>query len=457
MQADLNAGGHSLTNAASVIATNVAAANLTVNGKTLGVNNALTLAGTDGSTLNVGAGGTLGSAAYTASTAYVALTGNQTIAGAKTFSALQTISVGGGTPTSYTPPAALLLNNVVSNDTQIQLPALTTVSDITESSGGTHTYVGDENAIFTHGTNGFYHIFGYNAAVVARSSAPVGQLVAYDDHIGNQSYEFGGVAGTIATLIHFHAEPVDLGSANDLVTDAYGMLIENQAQAGVTNSHGIYQMGATDDNYFAGPIKIENNQLTMHAAQPCLNLFSSASGGGQMQVGYNGKNYPSTIIFGGGLYWRESPASPSDTEDGNLHWEFFNGSFYDGFIFTPAGNSTQIGSATATGFAYSPTTLTGAVTLAVNTTYEWNGSSNATLTLPATCAVGNRIVLFGNGSASGLATISKASGQTIYFGSGTAYSTVAEGAAADSITLVCTVANTSWIVESCTGTFTDTP
>ncbi len=111
MQADLNAGGHSLTNAATVSATNIAAANLTVNGKALGVNNALTLAGTDGSTLNVGAGGTLGSAAFTASTAfdavgaagtaqtnaitaaesnaatlYVALTGNQTIAGAKTFS-----------------------------------------------------------------------------------------------------------------------------------------------------------------------------------------------------------------------------------------------------------------------------------------------------------------------------------------------------------------------------------
>jgi hypothetical protein len=38
--------------------------------KTLTVNNTLTFSGTDGSTLNVGAGGTLGSAAYTASSAY---------------------------------------------------------------------------------------------------------------------------------------------------------------------------------------------------------------------------------------------------------------------------------------------------------------------------------------------------------------------------------------------------
>lgn len=40
--------------------------------KTLTVNNNLTLSGTDGSTLNIGAGGTLGTAAYTASTAYEA-------------------------------------------------------------------------------------------------------------------------------------------------------------------------------------------------------------------------------------------------------------------------------------------------------------------------------------------------------------------------------------------------
>ena len=43
--------------------------------KTLVVQNNLTLAGTDGSTLNIGGGGTLGSAAFTASSAYPTLTG----------------------------------------------------------------------------------------------------------------------------------------------------------------------------------------------------------------------------------------------------------------------------------------------------------------------------------------------------------------------------------------------
>lgn len=47
--------------------------------KTLTISNTLTLAGTDGSTLNIGTGGTLGSAAYTASTAYAPAAGSTSI------------------------------------------------------------------------------------------------------------------------------------------------------------------------------------------------------------------------------------------------------------------------------------------------------------------------------------------------------------------------------------------
>jgi hypothetical protein len=45
------------------------------NGKTLAASNTLTFAGTDGSTLNVGTGGTLGTAAYTAADSYLGLSG----------------------------------------------------------------------------------------------------------------------------------------------------------------------------------------------------------------------------------------------------------------------------------------------------------------------------------------------------------------------------------------------
>jgi hypothetical protein len=66
------AGSTSLTTLGAVTTGSLPYANLTGNpvtlaaGKTLAVNNTLTLAGTDGSTLNVGAGGTLGSAAFAA-------------------------------------------------------------------------------------------------------------------------------------------------------------------------------------------------------------------------------------------------------------------------------------------------------------------------------------------------------------------------------------------------------
>ena len=66
-------------NAATVTGLSVAS------GKTLTANNTLTLSGIDGSTLAIGGGGTLGSAAYTASTAYVAASSgtatNLTLAG----------------------------------------------------------------------------------------------------------------------------------------------------------------------------------------------------------------------------------------------------------------------------------------------------------------------------------------------------------------------------------------
>jgi hypothetical protein len=46
-----------------------------LDGKTFTVNNTLTFAGTDGSTLNIGTGGTLGTAAFTAASAYVTAIG----------------------------------------------------------------------------------------------------------------------------------------------------------------------------------------------------------------------------------------------------------------------------------------------------------------------------------------------------------------------------------------------
>jgi hypothetical protein len=72
------AGSTNLTTLGAITAGSFPYAKLTGNpvtlgaGKTFAVNNTLTLAGTDGSTLNVGAGGTLGSAAFAATSAFLA-------------------------------------------------------------------------------------------------------------------------------------------------------------------------------------------------------------------------------------------------------------------------------------------------------------------------------------------------------------------------------------------------
>jgi hypothetical protein len=67
----------------NALALTAAATGFTVAGgstsKTLTVSNTLTLAGTDGSTLNIGGGGTLGSAAFTASTAYAPAAGSANV------------------------------------------------------------------------------------------------------------------------------------------------------------------------------------------------------------------------------------------------------------------------------------------------------------------------------------------------------------------------------------------
>lgn len=63
-------GAASATSINGLIITSTTGTFTLASGKSLTVNNSLTLSATDGATLNIGSGGTLGSAAYTASTAY---------------------------------------------------------------------------------------------------------------------------------------------------------------------------------------------------------------------------------------------------------------------------------------------------------------------------------------------------------------------------------------------------
>lgn len=60
------------------------------------------------------------------------------------------------------------------------------------------------------------------------------------------------------------------------ITNAYGFYIEAQKTTGVTNGFGIYQAGANDTNYFAGPVELVSSGGggVNHVAPPTASLFT---------------------------------------------------------------------------------------------------------------------------------------------------------------------------------------
>jgi hypothetical protein len=131
----------------------------------------------------------------------------------------------------------------------------------------------------------------------------------------------------------------------------------------------------------------------------------------------------------------------------------------NGYKLEVNGTAKIDGAVSAAGFVDTSITTPGgsATTTAANHRYVCSGATSETFTLPASCAVGDTVEVIGNGATSAVFTVAKASGQAIYFGSGTAYSSIAAGAAGDAIKLTCTAANTDWSVTSSEGSFTSTP
>jgi hypothetical protein len=156
LQADAQAKANA-AQAAAIAASQPAAANLSTwatktpyagnatiaNGKTLNATNTLTLAGTDGSTLNIGSGGTLGSAAFTAASAYevpltfstgltragntITATGAVTAVTAVTAS-LPLASSGGTTPAISISPATTSAAGTLSAADKLKIDALGTAA-----------------------------------------------------------------------------------------------------------------------------------------------------------------------------------------------------------------------------------------------------------------------------------------------------------------------------------------
>lgn len=122
---------------------------------------------------------------------------------------------------------------------------------------------------------------------------------------------------------------------------------------------------------------------------------------------------------------------------------------------TLGAGTIDLSAAGGSGFSWSEDTTT-SIALAVNQGYISTNASPVTATLPATAAVGDYIRILSNGA--GLVEIAQNSGQTIYFNSSATTTgvtgTMTANAQYASVELLCTVADTDFVVVGSVGNWT---
>jgi len=99
--------------------------------------------------------------------------------------------------------------------------------------------------------------------------------------------------GVVNGMVNFFAASAGFSSSGS-ITSSYGLWINPQIVAGVTNGYGIYQTGSSDRNYFAGTMSIGTT------ATPTAR-FHVVSTTQQVRVGFDASNYYSTTVSSGGL------------------------------------------------------------------------------------------------------------------------------------------------------------
>jgi hypothetical protein len=83
----------------------------------------------------------------------------------------------------------------------------------------------------------------------------------------------------------------------------------------------------------------------------------------------------------------------------------------------------------------------------VNTIYYITSASQATVTLPTTAAAGSIVGVVGNGAGGWI--LAPGAGQTIKLLSVSASTSVTSNNQYDGIRVMCTVANTTWVMMDC--------
>lgn len=275
-------------------------------GKTFTLTNSLTLSGTDASTLDIGTGGTLGTAAYTATTAYEAAGAISThasdvdahvsgaTAGQLLVATAAAVAVWQNTGVILSAPD---ISGTVTAASALTLPAFTLGGTIT---GGNQTvnnlgYVGVANQAahahyFLYGAEtltitdnsaraGFYfyrHLAKTSAAYTSSLSGIISNLGISSANTQNWTtavgirgfyssiQTHGSSSGTITGIVGFYSDVTIADGAT--VTNLYGMYIKTPVVAGnkVINEYGIY-------------IENQNTGLTLN--------YAIYMAGGKMRLG----------------------------------------------------------------------------------------------------------------------------------------------------------------------------
>lgn len=118
----------------------------------------------------------------------------------------------------------------------------------TASSGGGNSVIADQMNVSSVGATLMTSAQCYFANLVNLAAGGIAQAQGFVGGVSTQT-------GNIAIAYQFWATAPFLASGGTITT-MVGLRIDAQKAAGVTNAYGIYQIGASDINYFAGSVGV---------------------------------------------------------------------------------------------------------------------------------------------------------------------------------------------------------
>ena len=133
-------------------------------------------------------------------------------------------------------------------------------------------------------TNSGYGL-GVNAVALHKGAGTVSQIIGVRSNAGGYSASF---SGTITNLYGFYAIPVNQGDGT--ITNGYGLYLNNMP-SNTTNPWGVFQVGTSDNNYFAGKVLVgttdtggTDNLKVVGDADVSATLSANAFEGTQLQI-----------------------------------------------------------------------------------------------------------------------------------------------------------------------------